>query len=366
MFISLCSDIEKVVLDSVDKGLYVVNTEVWSMKFDPENPVTIEAAYNPQGQYIGDVRAAKIYCDKYGIAPVVAKPDHTVCSIGFSEKDGKWYGWSHRAIYGFQIGDTVKEGDCAYTPERGEWTAETDEDVRQMAMDFAESVSSDQFMSSSADLKVQHFMYNFDRPVKMRSGERVLTLSKGKLFKLTTFKGYPCVIRDGVVYIIKEDSVRELKKRSSLLKPEKGQVKLTGLFDVLGHDFEPYALACAKTLAKETDISHGFDNGVAYAKFTARSQTGEVVCVLQVTTTSVTAAIYKPATLDLKGWDFFPKFQRAAQKLAKMIVDQKNLPVGKFQTGRAVVANVGMPWGGVFSGTILSYYAKLEISDKRS
>lgn len=41
-------------------------------------------------------------------------------NIGFSEKEQKWYGWSHRAIYGFGIGSKVSRGDCAYvgaTPE---------------------------------------------------------------------------------------------------------------------------------------------------------------------------------------------------------------------------------------------------------
>lgn len=61
-------------------------------------------------------------------------------SIGFSEKEQKWYGWSHRAIYGFGIGSKVKKGDCAYTEERGEWTAKTLEDAKQMAMDFAKGV----------------------------------------------------------------------------------------------------------------------------------------------------------------------------------------------------------------------------------
>ena len=40
--------------------------------------------------------------------------------VGFSPKDGKWYGWSHRAIYGFKVGSTCKKGDCHYvadTPE---------------------------------------------------------------------------------------------------------------------------------------------------------------------------------------------------------------------------------------------------------
>ena len=40
--------------------------------------------------------------------------------VGFSPKENKWYGWSHRAIYGFTIGSTCKKGDCHYigaTPE---------------------------------------------------------------------------------------------------------------------------------------------------------------------------------------------------------------------------------------------------------
>ncbi len=35
--------------------------------------------------------------------------------VGFSPKDNKWYGWSHRAIYGFTVGSTCKKGDCHYT-----------------------------------------------------------------------------------------------------------------------------------------------------------------------------------------------------------------------------------------------------------
>ena len=128
---------------------------------------------------------------------------HPVANIGFSEKEQKWYGWSHRAIFGFGVGSHVKKGDCAYCPcdmsdfvsdcvrfwadpdhkdvhveditdegfdicwtysdtipnegiratrgfvheefpkvyGRGEWTAETLEDARQMAIDFANNIS---------------------------------------------------------------------------------------------------------------------------------------------------------------------------------------------------------------------------------
>jgi len=121
--------------------------------------------------------------------------------VGFSPKDKKWYGWSHRAIYGFKVGSTCKKGDCHYngideqaaieaaisfwsgenhinvsageveggmvrisweydnkTPNekirgtisgvdhrleigRGEWVAKTMEDAKQMAVDFNEGVS---------------------------------------------------------------------------------------------------------------------------------------------------------------------------------------------------------------------------------
>ena len=34
--------------------------------------------------------------------------------LGFSTKQQKWFGWSHRAIYGFGIGSKVERGNCAF------------------------------------------------------------------------------------------------------------------------------------------------------------------------------------------------------------------------------------------------------------
>ena len=83
---------------------------------------TIEHRFcqNLNGDYIGDEDITKFLCDKHEIEPELARDSHTVCSIGFSRKDQKWWGWSHRAICEFGIGSTVKKGDCAYvasTPE---------------------------------------------------------------------------------------------------------------------------------------------------------------------------------------------------------------------------------------------------------
>ncbi len=123
-------------------------------------------------------------------------------NIGFNPEEQKWYGWSHRAIFGFGVGSRCKKGDCHYVPSNkeefiegfkssspshksktiitdtgvnyestflgypddksqdkfigavstqtypfpttwgnGEWTAKTLEDAKQMAIDFAKDIS---------------------------------------------------------------------------------------------------------------------------------------------------------------------------------------------------------------------------------
>lgn len=53
--------------------------------------------------------------------------------------NGKWYGWSHRAVYGFGIGDKVKKGDCAYVDHA--YTIKTEDQAKKTAEQFADSVS---------------------------------------------------------------------------------------------------------------------------------------------------------------------------------------------------------------------------------
>lgn len=77
---------------------------------------TMKRAYTPDGHYIGDSKQGYRLCKKRGIAPELAYPDNNVCCIGFCEKEQKWYGWSHRLMNGFGVGDLVVKGDCAYTP----------------------------------------------------------------------------------------------------------------------------------------------------------------------------------------------------------------------------------------------------------
>ena len=144
---------------------------------------------------------------KFGITEQIQDGygEPTTCCIGFNPIGQKWFGWSHRAIFGFGIGQTIKQGDCGFEASskeewikvamafwgdceyalngvteyiekkdgitiyytyndlvpneslrgtkyerfikfpkkygRGEWTAQTLEDCKQMAINFAKSVS---------------------------------------------------------------------------------------------------------------------------------------------------------------------------------------------------------------------------------
>jgi RIO-like serine/threonine protein kinase len=57
--------------------------------------------------------------------------------------------------------------DCPYTHDKGEWTAETEEDARQMAIDFAQSVSHSVSESSSG---LARYMFSLSENFKKYSG----------------------------------------------------------------------------------------------------------------------------------------------------------------------------------------------------
>lgn len=84
------------------------------------------------------------FFDKHGIEPEKIDHSHNVDSIGWSEKEQKFYGWSHRAIYGFGIGSKSGKGKVGYQTliDRG-WPieAKTKEDCKKMAIAFAEEIA---------------------------------------------------------------------------------------------------------------------------------------------------------------------------------------------------------------------------------
>ncbi len=137
------------------KAGYELKKELIMMEGNP--PVTMTSAYTPDGLYIGNSRDAFRLCVKYGIKPEISKIGNRTCSIGYSKKRRKWYGWSHRGIHGFRTGDIVKEGDLTtssgytkeYINEHPEsdlslpigFKAKTISDAKRMAIAFADSIS---------------------------------------------------------------------------------------------------------------------------------------------------------------------------------------------------------------------------------
>ena len=97
----------KLIKDCSKKG-YMLYSE--KLRYHTtEEPTEIMGAYSSiDGSYIGDEKIAKMLNKKYGILPQAIE-GNSVSSIGFSSKDNKWYGWSHRGIYGFGIGSTCKK-----------------------------------------------------------------------------------------------------------------------------------------------------------------------------------------------------------------------------------------------------------------
>lgn len=92
---------------------------MYALKTEDFDGIPMTSAYAPDGGYIGTPEYAAKLAER-GIAPELAHLTNKVCSIGFCEKEQKWYGWSHRAMYGFGVGSKVSKGDCAYvgaTPE---------------------------------------------------------------------------------------------------------------------------------------------------------------------------------------------------------------------------------------------------------
>jgi len=125
------------------------------LTYGEDEPVEVESTYTQKGEYIGDLDTAG-FLYGLGIEPECI-PGNQVCSIGFSAEGQQWYGWSHRALCGFSVGDVVKKGDCtassgwtkAYLKEHPEadrslpigFKAKTLDDCKRMAIAFADSVS---------------------------------------------------------------------------------------------------------------------------------------------------------------------------------------------------------------------------------
>lgn len=123
------------IVKEEDKGTHILRTEL--VRFGTDEPFEHQVAYTHDGGYIGSEQDAEALITKRGIKPECI-PGHKVCSIGFSERDQKWYGWSHRAIYGFKVGD-VLTGNDDLVEFRGK--IKTIDQARECAIQFANNVA---------------------------------------------------------------------------------------------------------------------------------------------------------------------------------------------------------------------------------
>lgn len=133
-------------------------------EFGTPEPFTVRSAYTSSGDYIGNPALAHrlivgrgIRPERNGNEPEANSGRNLTCSIGFCAREQRWYGWSHRAMCSFGVGDTVKPGDLCATeglieeylaahPEKRTalpvgFTAATLDDARRMASAYAHAVS---------------------------------------------------------------------------------------------------------------------------------------------------------------------------------------------------------------------------------
>lgn len=194
------------------------------------------------------------------------------------------------------------------------------------------------------------YMYAADRTVRLKSGDRELLLKKGNLFKFGEHNGFPSVVKDGVIYIVRADKATELKRRSVKLKLTKANALQEAKFDVFGHEAAEAMYRAAQPLTK-SDPDHDFANGYAFAKFVKRMPKGEVVCFLKINKHSLSASVY--ASFDIGEWDFLPRFHSAIRKCVKAL----KIDADPFKVYRATFANIKLPSGESFSGRAYSYAA---------
>lgn len=124
--------IETTTLKIIEKtDSYVLKKERVKSLYNGENDNGIEVIYGYSiidNGFIGDKEDVENLCKKRRIIPQLIEQSDNICSIGFCKHEQKWYGWSHRAIFGFGIGSQIKPGHCAFVPSnKEEYKKEIDE-----------------------------------------------------------------------------------------------------------------------------------------------------------------------------------------------------------------------------------------------
>lgn len=115
-------------------------------RFDPEEKLTRDKAFTDKDEYIGGLEELEYLVTKCGLTQLQSAHEgvdsltgRKVVNIGFNEAEQKWYGWSHRAMQKFGIGDKALKLYPGVKIEGA--TIRTLEEAKEAAAAFSESVS---------------------------------------------------------------------------------------------------------------------------------------------------------------------------------------------------------------------------------
>lgn len=133
--------VKSILKETISKKYgYIRRVEVWDdSDYGGDGNLEVISYYSKFDlSYIGSKRDTMFLCKRKGLTKIQR-------NIGFNEQEQKWYGWSHRAIFGFGIGDKlfIKRfgNDKTHFAKHGRKTITKLTEAKLAAKRFASSVS---------------------------------------------------------------------------------------------------------------------------------------------------------------------------------------------------------------------------------
>lgn len=105
-----------------------------------------DVIYTKDGLYVGHSDIDNCIVDiiyKHRLVDLGTVKTGTVVCIGFSPEKQEWFGWSHRGVTHYKIGDEIKPNDvcCSDGEIKAGFKCKTLEDCKKCALAAAESLS---------------------------------------------------------------------------------------------------------------------------------------------------------------------------------------------------------------------------------
>ena len=202
--------------------------------------------------------------------------------------------------------------------------------------------------------------YTSDKDAVFTYGDKKLVLKKNDQFQLDSFESRPVVIKDGFRWPVKPTLVRELVKRSEVAKVTKSNKKLVQDFDALGHKYLKYV--SRKMLELDSSAKSGFTNNQVWAYYNYVSVNGPRTVALTISPNQVAVALYTASDKPIKPANSTQlKYVYSLMNAVLSLLEKDGAEVGTYKKLVIHAANISLPWGPKFSGTIYSNAAKYSI-----